>query len=457
MSLSPEWAKSVVVRSEGNIVAQHQQAPTAARTYAVAGRPIIVRRRDPRVFTAEAATSAQNNGGEESRPQGPSLGWLVTGRDVAETFWVPDVKRNEASLLETMYRRTAANRTHVLLHSRPLPELQYNFSTCTGENIDLSHDVFRLSKTSMAILQMERHLSDGDEILLHTNAGSSSGANVDASSSQRRTQPTSDVASITGKTFKDQLRHGLRYIHEEEYYLVRYRDYSAWAVQQYAAIAKKDHYWGKKYVEQCFAVHVGKEPGELIPITEAQFLFGVELLQRQLLEQVGTRVSIDINYSALSKDQFRSLGVLLGDGMRAVAVDGEERRRQEEEEEERRRTVNTNKDAYVPPSMWDWSPSAIKKRIDHQLQLRYQALGRFVVRIAVLGVGLYVAWSYVRPALPIEGSSTVSGGRAQRRGQRSGRGNVYADDGDAFVPKGFLRSVLLGPKEVFDYLLAPAS
>ncbi|ESS62293.1 hypothetical protein TCDM_10048 [Trypanosoma cruzi Dm28c] len=257
------------------------------------------------------------------------------------------------------------------------------------------------------------------------------------------------------KTFKDKLRHGLRAIHEEEYYLVRYRDYSAWGVRYYGDIAKRDHFWGKKYVEQCFAVHVGKEPGELIPITEAQFLFGVELLQRKLLEQVGIGVTMDINYLALSKDQFRSLGVLLGDGMRDVGVEGEELRRRQEaekEEEEKRRRTNLHSDAYEPPSMLDWSPSAIKKRLDHQLRRQYQALGRFVVRGVVLGVGVYVVWSYVKRALPSDAGGVNS--RSQRRNRLGGRDSYRGDD-VTFAPKGFLRSVVLGPKEVFDYLLAP--
>ncbi|RNF18817.1 uncharacterized protein Tco025E_04394 [Trypanosoma conorhini] len=475
MALSPQWAQSVVVRSDdGTIVRPQSHGSLVAYTYAAAGRPIIVRPRDPRVFTAasshdgkEAAAGQAEEGGYDAHRAGGGggqaslLSSLITGRDVAATFWVPDPKRNEVGLLEAMHRRTAANRTHVLLHSRPLPELQFNFSTCQGDNIDLSHDAFRLSKTSMAMLQLERRLMDGDEIVLHSDADAGGGGKFGRTDSDVRRQPHAPPtasATISGKAFKDQLRQGLRALHEEEYYLVRYRDYSAWAVRYYADIAKKDHFWANKYVEQCFAVHVGKEPGELIPITEAQFLFGVEMLQRQLLEQVGMGVTVDINYSALSKDQFRSLGVILGNGMRDVGVEGEELRRRQEaerEEEEKRRAANFNSGAYEPPSMWDWSPAAIKKRIDHQLQRQYQTLGRLVVRGVVLGVGLYVAWSYVRRALPSDDNGVNS--RGQRRKRWGARDSYYGDEDAKFAPKGFLRSVMFGPKEVFDYLLAPTT
>ncbi|ORC89906.1 uncharacterized protein TM35_000101740 [Trypanosoma theileri] len=477
MTLSPQWSNAVVVRSEDGTIVQTQQKRPAAGTSASSSagpRPIIVRPRDPRLFTAAAAASAasqqNSNSGDPAGISGsshnnssgtPFLASLLVGRDVVETFWIPDPKRNEMGLLESMHRRTAANRTHVLLQSRPLPELQFNFSTCTGDNIDLSHEAFRLSKTSMAILQMERNLSDGAEVVMRFDAdphGTTSGSNSSnhnhnnnsGSVNQARSRP----GGISGKVFKDQLRNGLRSLHEEEYYLVRYRDYSQWAVQQYSEIAKKDHFWGKKYVEQCFAVHVGKEPGELIPITEAQFLFGVELLQRYLLEQVGMNTPQNINYTSLSKDQFRSLGVILGDGMRPVGVEGEEyqrQRREEEEEAERRRAASANANIYVPPSIWDWTPGAIKKRINHQLQSHYQALGRFVVRSTVLAVGVYIVWSYVRRALP---QSPTSDPRPVQRNRRSN--NYYPEDTDAFTPSGLFRSVLLGPKEVFDYLLAPA-
>nr|CCD16549.1 unnamed protein product [Trypanosoma congolense IL3000] len=262
--------------------------------------------------------------------------------------------------------------------------------------------------------------------------------------------------AVCAEAFKEQLRMGLRSINEEEYYLVRYRDYSAWAVQHYACVAKRDSYLWKKYVEQCFAVHVGKEPGELIPITEAQFLFGVELLQRQLLEYVGMCDSLDINYCALSKDQFRSLGVILGDGMRPVGVEGEElQRRREEEAEAARRSTNPHADAYVPPSMWDWTPGAIKKRIRHQLQLQYSRIGRFVVRVVMFGAVTYIVWSYVQPLLP-QGDGTGGGNRRQRRGRGPrGQYDAYEGDGASFVPRSLFRSVLLGPKEVFDYILGP--
>ncbi|RNE94888.1 hypothetical protein TraAM80_10523, partial [Trypanosoma rangeli] len=117
------------------------------------------------------------------------------------------------------------------------------------------------------------------------------------------------------------------------------------------------------------------------------------------------------------------------------------------------RAEEFNSGAHEPPSIWGWSPAAIRKRIGHRLQRHYQALGRLVVRGVVLGVGAYVAWSYIRRALPSDDDGANR--RGQRRNRWSGRGGSYAGDDAKFAPKGFLRSVVLGPKEVFDYLLAP--
>ncbi|CBH13592.1 hypothetical protein, conserved [Trypanosoma brucei gambiense DAL972] len=458
MSLSPQWSQhSVVVHSEGQAIVQQSQPHSF--TPSSIGRPIIVRQRDPRVFTA-TPTASTSSIAAEGGGSVFALTSLVRPQDISETFWVPDATRNEVGLLEAIQKRTAANRTYVLVHSRPLAELQCNFSTCTGDNIDISHDVFRLSKASAALLQMERNLFDGGSAYLHGDAPKGgTGADADSFKSNVRMPrgPTGFKGNVPSKTFKEQLRMGLCSINEEEYYLVRYRDYSLWAVQRYADIAKKDGFWGKKYVEQCFAVHVGKEPGELIPITEAQFLFGIELLQRQILEYVGIYDSLDINYCALSRDQFRSLGVILGDGMRAVEVEGEEiRRRREEEEESKDSRANAHSDAYVPPSIWDWRPSAIKKRINHQLQLQYHAIGRLVVRVVMFGTATYIVCSYAQRFLPQAGSG--NGATSQRRGKGyRGQGGNYDRNDTPFVSRGFLRSVMLGPKEVFDYLLAPSA
>ncbi|KAG8342932.1 hypothetical protein TRVL_06236 [Trypanosoma vivax] len=355
MSLLPQWSsQSVVVHAEGNITRQPVDATSTLMTEFTPSSvcsPIVIRRRDPRELCVA-----------ETVNEGGVLSSLVGSRDVATTFWIPDPARNEIGLLEAMHRRTTANRTNMLVHSRPRVELQFNFSTHTGDNIDISHPVFHLPKASVALLQMEHHFSGGNGDKLqggvaagyastsdtmaqhHASDGSSNlnqGGDTVFDKGMRHSVGRQEKTCVLGSAFREKLRMGMSYINDEEYYLVRYRDYSAWAVKQYSEVAKRDHFWGKAYIEQCFAVHVGKGPGELIPITEAQFIFGVEILHREFLERTGMAKTQGTACFALTKDQFCSLGVVLSDGMRAVGVEGEEMRRRlaEEREEEGRKAV----------------------------------------------------------------------------------------------------------------------
>ncbi|KAG5508815.1 hypothetical protein JKF63_05317 [Porcisia hertigi] len=500
MSLSSQWSQAVVVRAtaKGEEIVPQQPNNGTARAMAAAGNPIVVRARTEANFGGGVVPNAHGSG--DGGRRGPNIfSPFVSGYDVSQTFWVPNPNKGEMGLLEYLHRRGSANKSHVLLQSRPLPELQFNFSTCTGCNIDLSHNIFRLSKAAMALQHMDAALGDDrdyDEMDMTGSAGGG-GAGVSTvgsklhtslstspSSSSRQPASTPQQLSISARAFKATMRASLQSLQEEDYYLVRYRDYSAWAVSEYRSICKTDSMFGRKYIEQCFAVHVGREPGELVLITEAQFLYGVDLLQRQLMNQFTGAVprppagwggldvnqssyrqyQIDINYSSLNADQFRSLGALLGDGMRQVEVEGVERMREEQAKAEARaRAGGCDNDGYTPPAWYDWTPGAIRARVRHQLQCYYRSVGQLTVQLAVLSVGGFLLYRAVKGYIlgfsslndrTFDGRDRGGGGREGRGADRYGGGRGIDDYYHGYRP-GLFRSLLMGPKEVLDYMLAP--
>ncbi|CAJ1021270.1 hypothetical protein Q4I30_002514 [Leishmania utingensis] len=509
MALSSQWSQAVVVRTttKGEEVVPQQPNNGTARAMAAAGNPIIVRARTAANFGDGVTPSAGSNGDRGSSGHG-FFSTLISGYDVSQTFWVPNPGKGEMGLLEYLDRRGSANKSHVLLQSRPLQELQFNFSTCTGCNIDLSHNMFRLSKAAMALQNMDAALGDDGDYYDDSGmdvsvGGSSAGGSTRpnnfypnlASSSPLSRRPGSapQQLSIATRVFKATMRASLQSLQEEDYYLVKYRDYSAWAVFKYRSICKTDSIFGRKYVEQCFAVHVGREPGELVLITEAQFLYGVDLLQRQLLNQLTNAVprppagwggvdanqssyqqyQIDINYSALNADQFRSLGALLGDGMRQVEVEGEEKKRAEKAKAEAHARARVGDDCYdyTPPAWYDWTPGAIRTRVQHRLQRYYRSVGQLTVQLAVVGVCSFLVYRAVKRHIPgfsslrdgeYEGRSSGGGREGRGRDSRGGRGGGSygggpgGDDYYYYYRPGLFRSILMGPKEVLDYMLAPA-
>lgn len=482
-----------MVRSvqQRDVVVHEQPNNGTARAMAAAGNPIVVRRRNDGFFSSvgSGAMVPLQGSGDGGRRQGV-LSTLIGGFDVGQTFWIPDAAAGEVSLLEHLHRRGATNRSHVLLQSRPLPELQFNFSTCTGANIDLSHNIFRLSKAAMAMQHMDATLGPSDEDDNGATASSLStqgGYGSPAHRSQKsRACGGGSQLSISTRAFKATMRASLQSLQEEDYYLVKYRDYSTWAVTEYRSICKSDSIFGRKYIEQCFAVHVGREPGELIPITEAQFWYGVDLMQRQLMNELrsdtGIRAAadgfdanhrsyaqyqIDVNYSALNADQYRSLGALLGDGMRQVGVEAEERQRKENEMAQRVRAARGGggscDDNYTPPAWYDWSPGAIRARVQHRLHMYYRSVGQLTIQLAVLGVCGWIVYRSIREYIPGYLSSSSSAERPEHGKRRGGSDGDYRgrswdrDDNYGYQYRpGFFRSLLMGPKDVFDYMLAPA-
>lgn len=338
-------------------------------------------------------------------------GLLVPSSDISHTYWIPQRERHEVGLLEALHRRTAANTSYMLVSSRPQEELQRNFSDAAGCCVNLDVDLFKLSKTHIALHQMERNVHD-------------------------------DV-TLDGRSLKSGMREQLPQLQHDDYYLVRYRDYSDWAVSTLKPQTKRDSLFGPKYVEQCFAVRVGQGPGVFIPITEPQFLFGNEILDRQRLTvspaQVASRA---VNLFALNADQMKSIETIdlsshaqpqpHSHGTAAAA-------------------------AYVPPSKWDWTPSAIEKRVNHFLEEQYRSVGRMVVKGALVAVAMYFFVQFVRQGTGLNNSipdrnqqATSSRRQARRSSQR------YEDDintGGSVVGS-VLRGVFFtGPKEVFDFLL----
>lgn len=426
------------------------------------------------------------------------------GRTYHSTFWVPDPALGEVGLLEFIHRREegrggGTTRHGVLIQSRPVEELQHNFSPAVDAdfNIDLSHNAFRLSKTAAAVVNMHQNFQNAQQ---QSGVGSARRRGGDAA-------PVPPTIQIRSQDLEAAVAQNLQNIQEEEYFLVRYRDYSAWAVRQYPELVKRESRWraylegdregtsaggsvGQRrrcgrgqdgYVEQCFAVHVGRDPGELIPITEAQLLFGLEIIQRQLLNQLPTssntnfyhhfqpdqrgagshqQFQIDTCYRALNADQFNSLwGVLASTGFAPVGVEGEERRKKQEEE--RTASAGRHPGAYIPPLWYDWRPTAIRKRVNHKIEESYHFVGQWTVRLVCVGVVTYVVYHHV-PMVPTLVRSIWPGGHQHavnnRGGGASASHSYYSEDMREmyrYRERGFFGNLLMGPKDLFDYLLGP--
>lgn len=409
---------------------------------------------------------------------------MVPKTNIHDTFWRPDPNGGEVGLLEFIHRRGPNSRNHVLLQNRPLEELQRNFSPASNSewNIDLSHNAFRLPKTALAVAQMQEAFGRG--------AGGSR-----SSQETIRVRPDDIQAAVV---------QNLETIQQEEYYLVRYRDYSPWAVEHYPDLVQQQSSWqaymagggSGRYVEQCFAVHVGQSPGELIPLTESQLLFGVDILQRQLVQEmarlappsVSSHSSApgmpsyawghsmnhlqnqhDVDFRALNEDQFNSLWGVLGEGFVKLGLEGDEVRRREEkarQEKEKhfREFVESGGGGdgmdgfYKPPAWYDWRPSAIQKRVRYRLNRAYRTVGQLAVQACVVGLAMVLLYRTI-PGVPTLVSTLTAGVIGPRDGSAAshyhGRG-ATSSSGYQLKDRGLIASVLLGPKDLMDYLLAPA-
>lgn len=411
-----DWNKSVVVRQGNNnsnaVVVSSSAAPSASASVGARGavQPYVSVHRHELALATTADASAPSS-------------WLspltASATDVSKTFWKPSAERHEVGLLETLHKRTAANTSQLLVTTRPLEELRRNFSLPTGECINIDNDLFKLSKTTTTLRNMEQ-LDDG--------------VNVD------------------GKTLKSGMREHLAQLHQDDYYLVKYRDYSDWAIKYYSSIAKSDSLFGPKYVEKCFAIRVGQNPGAFIQITEPQLMFGWELLEAQkhtvTPQQISSRA---VNLFALNADQFRALNTV---NEPSVAAAGGHQSSPNPKQQASHQSHDASSSGYVAPSPWDWTPVAIEKRISHFMEQQYRSVGRMVVKTVVVGTCLYFFVQYVKRGTglqsPQQSTSQVASGR---RGSR--RAPQVVDEGGSMigaVASGVF-SFLSGPKAMFDYML----
>jgi hypothetical protein len=362
-------------------------------------------------------------------PSAPALHFLTSfvdpnASDHARTYWKPDKSKNEIGLLETLHRRSDNHLMHLLVSSRPAEELRHNFSGGNGDCICIDDDLFKLSKTHFALRHMEQRVDDH--------------------------------VMVDGQAVKSVMREHLPQLHQDDYYLLAYRDYSDWAVnaKELRSRVVRDSTFGPKYVEEWFAIRVGQNPGAFIPITQGQFLFGCEILDQQRHSATPAQIaSKAINLFALNTDQFRSTASL-------------ERSSQASQQNPASQQQGGAHAAavYIPPSPWDWTPTAIERRINHFLDQQYRAVGRLVVKGLLVGFCTYLFVQYVRrgTGLMTPNHNTGGGGALNARGvsrrhhRASGGRGGYVDDGGASGSAigSVIRSVFItGPKDVFDFIL----
>ena len=332
---------------------------------------------------------------------------MVFGSDISATFWKPNPAKGQRGLLEELNRRTTSNSTYLLVSSRPDEELAHNFSTPDDHIFNLNHDQFKVSRTMLAFNRLD---------------------NVD------------DDLSITGRDFKAGLKGTLPSLQQEVYYVLKYRDYSDWAVKNHYSESKRDGTWRPLYVEKFFALKTGACAGVLIPVTEAQMIYAHELLLKEALNipkmpaaDNAANDAVNSRY-ALTADQFRSIGVVVDESVFVNPY----------------LDPSTGRQQTAPPaSVWDWTPSGIKRRFNKYIEDQYIGVGRMVVRGAIVGICAYVA---IRSVKNIVGSSEAPhhGGIHQRRarGRRGGSGEEPS-------ARGIISSVVgFSPKAVFDSILA---
>jgi hypothetical protein len=377
----------------------------------------------------------------------PYVAWLPTALtdmllaqdQTAGTYWVPGPGDAQTpSLLQALHVRGASAKTFILVHSRPDSELRRNFSLCNGLCVDISAPRFKLSRTSIALQNINN---------------------------------MPDHVQMTSGHVKREMVKALPALKVDEFFLLRYRDYSDWALRQYASEARRDVVLGPMYVERFFALRVGNNPGVLIPITERQLLAGYEILQRRELEQShmptttnpkGAADEPAVNRHAITEDQFRSLGGRVEEMLEdtsAAALQEQLAQAQAQAQQSQHRG------GYVPPAWYDWRPSAIQIRLAHALEEQYKSVGRFVVKTVLVGMFLYLGVQLVRRGLGVDDARRLptpppSSARGRRRS--SGGYAVDSDSSSSSSSGGVVGAVVksffsVGPKQLLDFALAPSA
>ncbi|KAJ9461440.1 hypothetical protein DIPPA_25760 [Diplonema papillatum] len=168
--------------------------------------------------------------------------------DEVAAYWIPD--DDEEGLTEVM--ATVPEDTRVYLHSRPVGELEGNFTDYTGNSIRLTNKVFVEGKTSV-LRDRAKSMHDGSYYS------------------------------------REALVHALLSVSQEAFVLARYRDYSRWASRNYPreaaggfgsptelrALGFETNPFARWYVDRYYAVAVEGGPGYFKPLSKRQFLLGV--------------------------------------------------------------------------------------------------------------------------------------------------------------------------------------
>jgi hypothetical protein len=359
------------------------------------------------------------------------------GADHSHMYWIPNPAKSEFGLLEAIERRgghfahpgddedaaearnggasaaagggAASSSTYVLVASRPEVELSLNFSNHKGEHVNLNCDVFKYSRTSLALDQLK-----GAEGYL----------------SQSQQQHGGGGATVSLNQVRSAMAAALPRLQENEYYLVCYRDYSAWATQRFWKSSKRERLLAPAYVERFFAIRVGQSEGVFIPITEAQFRQGWEMITVLQMRQLGTAAGQVSNVSSmdrvlaversgveaipeasvsLTEDQFKSLAVLGS----SPAAGGRQKPRAGYDEDEGR-----------PPAAIPWWD--VRRHTQRFVRRRMEALGVAVFKTVVAGSLVLVGAYCVRRAITTSLTGPTSGGSSGRQsgGRTASRGAV---------------------------------
>ena len=357
-------------------------------------------------------------------------------------YWTPQPELCEYGLLETIHRRTAENTNYVLVASRPVDELQRNFTWPNNVYVDLNEDCFKLSKVAQTMRNIDNFIDDGS----------------------------------SGRDIKRGVRDHLPEVYKNSYFLVKYRDYSPFAIKSYwtSTGKKKDSLFGRAYVERYFAVRIGGSAGCFVPLSEAQCLFGWEKLLEAYLETGGTNTTTTDRQGnkvtipprlALTPSEFDSMMALSGP---TFYGDDDVRRQQRGVPESENGRAGAASDC---PSPWDWTPSAIQKRWHKFLDDQYRKLGRAALKLIILvgsiafvmyclkrgGITLFSGSSKPLPPPPQQVdprlSSRRTGWAGSRRSANQPQAGAYIDDD---VPASMFQALMsMDPKVVMDYALAP--
>merc|ERR1712000_512354 len=125
-------------------------------------------------------------------------------------------------------------------------------------------------------------------------------------SSQNNNNSSSVEGMMRLSDVREGIRSGISMMQTDEYFLVKYRDYSEFAINRWSEDAQRERFMSPKYVEKYFAIRVGTSHGVFIPISETQFLRGTEILSTANMSAeafASSKFAVSLN-----TDQFKAIG-----------------------------------------------------------------------------------------------------------------------------------------------------